>query len=76
MSGGGSLLGASTGSLESYCSDLRPVAMGVPVERIMKISEGTPQEVATFARFLVSNEAAFFTGTDYPMDGGFLRLHG
>ena len=37
---------------------------------------GTPQEVATFARFLVSNEAAFFTGTDYPMDGGFLRLHG
>lgn len=37
---------------------------------------GTPQEVATFARFLASNEAAFFTGTDYPMDGGFLRLHG
>lgn len=37
---------------------------------------GTPQEVATFARFLASDEAAFFTGTDYPMDGGFLRLHG
>ena len=37
---------------------------------------GEPQEVATFARFLASDEAAFLTGTDYPMDGGFLRLHG
>jgi NAD(P)-dependent dehydrogenase (short-subunit alcohol dehydrogenase family) len=37
---------------------------------------GEPQEVATFARFLASDEASFLTGTDYPMDGGFLRLHG
>ena len=37
---------------------------------------GTPQEVATLARFLASDEAAFITGTDYPLDGGFLRLHG
>ena len=37
---------------------------------------GTPAEVATFARFLAGDEAAFLTGTDYPMDGGFLRLHG
>jgi NAD(P)-dependent dehydrogenase (short-subunit alcohol dehydrogenase family) len=37
---------------------------------------GLPEEVATFARFLASDEASFFTGTDYPMDGGFLRLHG
>ncbi len=37
---------------------------------------GTPHEVAWFARFLASDEAAFLTGTDYPMDGGFLRLHG
>jgi 2-keto-3-deoxy-L-fuconate dehydrogenase len=37
---------------------------------------GTPEEVATFARFLASDEASFLTGTDYPMDGGFLRLHG
>lgn len=37
---------------------------------------GLPGEVATFARFLASDEASFFTGTDYPMDGGFLRLHG
>lgn len=37
---------------------------------------GQPEEVATFARFLASDEAAFMTGTDYPIDGGFLRLHG
>ena len=37
---------------------------------------GTPQEIASFARFLASDEAAFLTGTDYPIDGGFLRLHG
>ncbi len=37
---------------------------------------GEPQEVAMFARFLASDDAAFLTGTDYPMDGGFLRLHG
>jgi 2-keto-3-deoxy-L-fuconate dehydrogenase len=37
---------------------------------------GKPEEVATLARFLASDEAAFLTGTDYPLDGGFLRLHG
>ncbi len=37
---------------------------------------GAPQEVASFARFLASDEAAFLTGTDYPMDGGYMRLHG
>jgi NAD(P)-dependent dehydrogenase (short-subunit alcohol dehydrogenase family) len=37
---------------------------------------GTPQEVASFARFLASDEAAFITGTDYPIDGGFFNLHG
>lgn len=37
---------------------------------------GTPQEVASLARFLASDEAAFITGTDYPIDGGFLHLHG
>jgi 2-keto-3-deoxy-L-fuconate dehydrogenase len=37
---------------------------------------GQPVEVATLARFLASDEAAFITGTDYPIDGGFLSLHG
>jgi 2-keto-3-deoxy-L-fuconate dehydrogenase len=37
---------------------------------------GEPDEVASLALFLCSDQAAFLTGTDYPLDGGFLRLHG
>jgi NAD(P)-dependent dehydrogenase (short-subunit alcohol dehydrogenase family) len=37
---------------------------------------GTPQEVADLAVYLCSDAASFATGTDYPLDGGFLRLHG
>jgi 2-keto-3-deoxy-L-fuconate dehydrogenase len=37
---------------------------------------GEPHEIATLALFLCSDEAAFITGTDYPIDGGFLNLHG
>ncbi len=37
---------------------------------------GKPEEIASLARFLASDEAAFITGTDYAIDGGFLRLHG
>jgi 2-keto-3-deoxy-L-fuconate dehydrogenase len=37
---------------------------------------GEPDEVAALALFLCSDEAAFITGVDYPIDGGFLNLHG
>jgi len=37
---------------------------------------GGPEEVASLALFLCSDAAAFITGVDYPMDGGFLNLHG
>jgi 2-keto-3-deoxy-L-fuconate dehydrogenase len=37
---------------------------------------GEPNEVAALALFLCSDEAAFITGVDYPIDGGFLNLHG
>jgi 2-keto-3-deoxy-L-fuconate dehydrogenase len=37
---------------------------------------GQPGEVAALALFLCSDEAAFITGSDYPIDGGFLNLHG
>jgi NAD(P)-dependent dehydrogenase (short-subunit alcohol dehydrogenase family) len=36
---------------------------------------GTPQEVADLALYLCSDRAAFATGTDYPIDGGFLKLN-
>lgn len=37
---------------------------------------GTPDEVANLALYLSSDEASFATGTDYPIDGGFLKLNG
>ena len=36
---------------------------------------GTPDEVAELAYFLCSEKASFITGTDYPIDGGFLKLN-
>ena len=35
-----------------------------------------PDEVAALALFLCSDQAAYITGTDYALDGGFLNLHG
>lgn len=35
-----------------------------------------PEEVASLALFLCSDEAAFITGVDYPIDGGFFNLRG
>ncbi|NVN19075.1 glucose 1-dehydrogenase [Muricauda sp. HICW] len=35
-----------------------------------------PQEIADLALFLCSDEAKFITGTDYPIDGGFIKLKG
>ena len=36
---------------------------------------GRPSEVADLAVYLCSDEASFATGTDYPLDGGFLKLN-
>lgn len=36
---------------------------------------GKPHEVAALALYLCSDEAAFVTGSDYPIDGGFIRLN-
>ncbi len=35
-----------------------------------------PEEVASVALFLCSDEASFITGADYPLDGGFCNLRG
>jgi 2-keto-3-deoxy-L-fuconate dehydrogenase len=34
-----------------------------------------PEEVAGLALYLCSDEASFITGTDYPIDGGFVKLN-
>ena len=36
---------------------------------------GRPEEVADLASYLCSDKASFITGTDYPIDGGFLKLN-
>ncbi|HEY4935340.1 MAG TPA: SDR family oxidoreductase [Puia sp.] len=41
-----------------------------PIGRMAK-----PEEVAALALYLCSDEASFITGTDYPIDGGFVRLN-
>lgn len=35
-----------------------------------------PDEVASLALFLCSDDAAFITGVDYPLDGGYFNLRG
>lgn len=36
---------------------------------------GKPEEIGNLALFLCSDEASFITGTDYPIDGGFIKLN-
>jgi NAD(P)-dependent dehydrogenase (short-subunit alcohol dehydrogenase family) len=36
---------------------------------------GTPEEIAHLILYLCSDEASFITGSDYPIDGGFLKLN-
>jgi len=35
---------------------------------------GKPEEIANLILYLCSDEASFITGSDYPIDGGFLKL--
>ena len=35
----------------------------------------TPEEIGYLALYLCSDEASFITGTDYPIDGGFIKLN-
>lgn len=36
---------------------------------------GRPDEIAFLALYLCSGESSFITGTDYPIDGGFMKLN-
>jgi 2-keto-3-deoxy-L-fuconate dehydrogenase len=47
------------------------LAKSSPIGRMAK-----PEEVASLALFLCSEEASFITGVDYPLDGGYFNLRG
>jgi NAD(P)-dependent dehydrogenase (short-subunit alcohol dehydrogenase family) len=36
---------------------------------------GTTNEIAALILYLCSDEAAFITGSDFPIDGGFITLN-
>ncbi|MGL4631309.1 MAG: SDR family NAD(P)-dependent oxidoreductase [Leadbetterella sp.] len=46
------------------------LAKSQPIGRMAK-----PSEIASFALYLASDQAAFLTGTDYSIDGGFIKLN-
>ena len=46
------------------------LSMTQPIGRM-----GKPEEIAALALYLCSDEASFVTGTDYPIDGGYIRLN-
>ena len=69
-----------TGFVDNY---LQKNYAGKEAEMFEKLSTAQPigrmaepQEVANLALYLCSDEAAFVTGADYPLDGGFFKLHG
>ena len=49
---------------------LEKLSQSQPIGRM-----GKPDEVAALALFLCSDEASFITGSDYPIDGGFIKLN-
>jgi NAD(P)-dependent dehydrogenase (short-subunit alcohol dehydrogenase family) len=66
--------------VDSYLSKTYP---GREKEMYNKLAEtqpigrmGEPDEIASLALYLCSDAAAFITGTNYAIDGGFLNLHG
>lgn len=55
---------------------------GKEAEMFQKLSKtqpigrmGEPHEIASLALYLCSEEAGFVTGSDYPIDGGFIKLN-
>jgi 2-keto-3-deoxy-L-fuconate dehydrogenase len=49
----------------------RKLSASQPIGRMAK-----PEEIASLALYLCSDEASFITGSDYPIDGGFITLNG
>lgn len=66
--------------VDNYLRNTYPGREGEMFEKLSQTQPigrmAEPAEVASLALFLCSDEASFITGVDYPIDGGFLNLHG
>jgi NAD(P)-dependent dehydrogenase (short-subunit alcohol dehydrogenase family) len=69
-----------TGFVDGYLAKNYPGREAEMFEKLAASSPmgrmAQPEEVANLALYLCSDEAGFITGTDYPLDGGFFKLHG
>ena len=68
-----------TGFVDGYLAKNYPGREGEMFEKLSAAQPigrmAKPAEIADLALYLCSDEAAFVTGTDYPIDGGFFNLH-
>jgi NAD(P)-dependent dehydrogenase (short-subunit alcohol dehydrogenase family) len=55
---------------DDYKEMFQKLSQTQPIGRMAK-----PMEIATLALYLCSDESQFITGTDYPIDGGFIKLN-
>lgn len=66
--------------VDGYLKDNFPGEEDKMFEKLSKTQPigrmGTPEEIGNLALYLCSDEASFATGTDYPIDGGFIKLNG
>ncbi len=66
--------------VDGYLSDNYPGKEEEMYETLSKTQPigrmGKPEEIANLALYLCSDEASFITGTDYPIDGGYIKLNG
>lgn len=66
--------------VDGYLRKTYPGREGEMFEKLAKAQPigrmAEPEEVASLALFLCSDEAAFITGVDCPLDGGFFNLRG
>jgi len=69
-----------TAFVDGYLRNTYPGREKVMFEKLSKAQPigrmAEPDEVASLALFLCSDEASFITGSDYPLDGGFFNLRG